>query len=309
MGDVRNKDNARNLKIVHRKCYELKQKQKNDLEDDDRLKPKLYDKNQTISKIEEHFNENGASLALSQIEKKQKKKAKKRKIEHLFNALEGNSGLSNGGISSASGFSSGHVSDTPKSILKNGKKKRKLNDGTVRIEKKKIVSEKEELDDDDLEGIGIDDIEEEQQLMSSDQEHPVSFSLNNNDEEQNENNNANEENVIEEAEMPQNDEANGDAHNDDGGDEQETENLDETANAVTNQEEEEETIEEVKATESLDDKLDNIDLDDLENVDLDEIDLDDIELEEDEGDDGDADDIVLFDPEAYNEPSYGYRRY
>merc|ERR1712190_552768 len=92
--DVRNKDNARNLKIVHRKCYELKQKQKNDLEDDDRLKPKLYDKNQTISKIEEHFNENGASLALSQIEKKQKsqksQKAKKRKIDHLFDdALDG----------------------------------------------------------------------------------------------------------------------------------------------------------------------------------------------------------------------------
>merc|ERR1719461_1490405 len=105
--DERNKDNARNLKIVHRKCYDLKQqRQQNDLEDDDRLKPKLYDKNQTISKIEEQFNENGASLALSQIEKKQKKKAKKRKIEHLFDALEGTSGLSNGGISS-SGLSSG----------------------------------------------------------------------------------------------------------------------------------------------------------------------------------------------------------
>merc|ERR1712228_996230 len=79
--DGGNKDNVRKLKIVHRKCYQLKkQQQQNDLDDDDRLKPKLYDKNQTISKIEEHFNENGASLALSQIEKKQKsQKAKKRK--------------------------------------------------------------------------------------------------------------------------------------------------------------------------------------------------------------------------------------
>merc|ERR1712048_240610 len=235
MGDVRNKDNARNLKIVHRKCYELKQKQKNDLEDDDRLKPKLYDKNQTISKIEEHFNENGASLALSQIEKKQKKKAKKRKIEHLFDALEGNSGLSNGGISSASGFSSGHVSDTPKSILKNGKKKRKLNDGTVRIEKKKIVSEKEELDDDDLAGIGIDDIEEEQQLISSDQDtsNPVTFSVNNDDEGQNDNNhNVNEEDVIERIETKENEEANvvDDVINDDGDEQEAEENLDDTSN-------------------------------------------------------------------------------
>merc|ERR1712087_1099635 len=81
--DERNRDNARNLKIVHRKCYQLKQQQsRNDLDDDDRLKPKLYDKNQTISKIEEQFNENGASLALISIENRQKKKKeRKRKID------------------------------------------------------------------------------------------------------------------------------------------------------------------------------------------------------------------------------------
>merc|ERR1712228_1019132 len=161
--DGGNKDNVRNLKIVHRKCYQLKkQQQQNDLDDDDRLKPKLYDKNQTISKIEEHFNENGASLASSQIEKKQKsQKAKKRKIDHLFDALDDE-----------------HCDVEEEEQGMNGKNEKSM------MKKKKIhQSDKEEMDadhddvvvdDDDLQGIGIDDIDQPQ--MS---ENPITFSVNN----------------------------------------------------------------------------------------------------------------------------------
>merc|ERR1712204_58527 len=147
-------------------------------EDDDRLKPKLYDKNQTISKIEEHFNENGASAAaLSEIQKKQKKRrAKKRKMADLFDVLTESELSGHTSVSDVVSCSDNDVTAL-KSILKIGKK-RKLNDG--KVERQKIVeivqeSEKEELDveldddiDDDLQGIGIDDIDE--QMLSSDQD-------------------------------------------------------------------------------------------------------------------------------------------
>ena len=140
--DERNKDNARNLKIVHRKCYELKQQQqRNDLEDDDRLKPKLYDKNQTISKIEEQFNENGASLALSQIAMKQSK-AKKRKIDQLFGASEDDDDDDDDDEDEGQG-----VNGTVEKLLKISKK-RKLNDGKIEalMKEKKMRSDKEEMD-------------------------------------------------------------------------------------------------------------------------------------------------------------------
>merc|ERR1712154_603595 len=59
--------------IVHRKCWELKKKQTIQNNKDKELIPKLFNKNSTISKIEEHFNE-----------KVEIKKTKKRKINHLF---------------------------------------------------------------------------------------------------------------------------------------------------------------------------------------------------------------------------------
>merc|ERR1712129_6651 len=140
--------------------------------------------NQTISKIEEHFNENGASAAaLSEIQKKQKKRrAKKRKIADLFDVLTESELSGHTSVSDVVSCSDNDVTAL-KSILKIGKK-RKLNDG--KVERQKIVeivqeSEKEELDveldddivdeadiDDDLQGIGIDDIDE--QMLSSDQD-------------------------------------------------------------------------------------------------------------------------------------------
>merc|ERR1712129_116830 len=138
--------------------------------------------NQTISKIEEHFNENGASAAaLSEIQKKQKKRrAKKRKMADLFDVLTESELSGHTSVSDVVSCSDNDVTAL-KSILKIGKK-RKLNDG--KVERQKIVeivqeSDKEELDvelddideadiDDDLQGIGIDDIDE--QMLSSDQD-------------------------------------------------------------------------------------------------------------------------------------------
>jgi len=341
--DARNKDNVRNLKIVHRKCWELKQQQLKG-EDDDRLKPKLYDKNQTISKIEEHFNENGASAAaLSEIQKKQKKRrAKKRKMADLFDVLTESELSGHTSVSDVVSCSDNDVTAL-KSILKIGKK-RKLNDG--KVERQKIVeivqeSEKEELDveldddideadiDDDLQGIGIDDIDE--QMLSSDQDTSngvvlPGIDVDNDDDEIH---NLNEEDeiaqIIQEAEVAQVVQQPQRTHRNivvdytkvvEEDDEEETTNNE--LNDEQTEEEEEEEKEELsdvkRESNIIDDKLDAIDLDDVDEMNLDDIELDDIYVSDEEDGDGDNNDeddgIILFNAASYAEPQqYGYRRY
>merc|ERR1712228_1014230 len=196
---------------------------------------------------------------------KRVKRQKKRKIDHLFDALDDE-----------------HCDVEEEEQGMNGKIEKSM------MKKKKIhQSDKEEMDadhddvvvdDDDLQGIGIDDIDQPQ--MS---ENPITFSVNN----ENKEHLQKKEKKIDDDDFDDDDVV-----------------VNETQNLESNQDE-------IELNGINEEEEDNVDLDDLENVDLDDIDLDDIELDEDDlddDDDDDAEDIVLFDPEAYNE-SYSYRRH
>merc|ERR1712129_606861 len=216
-----------------------------------------------------------------------------------------------------------------------------LNDG--KVERQKIVeivqeSDKEELDvelddideadiDDDLQGIGIDDIDE--QMPSSDQYTSngvvlPGIDIDNDDDEIH---NLNEEDeiaqIIQEAEVAQVVQHPQRTHRNIVVDYTKVVEDDEVEATTTNELNDEQTEEEEVKEEPndvkresniIDDKLDAIDLDYIDDMKLDDIELDDIYVSDEEDGDGDNDDeddgIILFDAASYAEPQqYGYRRY
>jgi len=142
------KGKGKEKRMVHRKCWELREKQKG-LERE-ALKPKMCDDSDVVAMMERQLNETQSgkgSVGVSENGNGKRKNGRKRGIEHLF------------GASDAEEEEEEEEDGEEEGSENEGVKRRKLN---VTVEKRDGIGKGlgEECDEDDLQGMVIEDEEE-----------------------------------------------------------------------------------------------------------------------------------------------------